>query len=143
MLEVEPERSSVGELVEPPLEPWLHLGGAGKQHLHRGRHPLAYPGRSRYVQRSGAVGELAVQHQERQTAEVVAVQVRRQHRPDLVGIVMLLLQGDQGGGAAVSRTSPPSSSERCSRMHAWKRPPLPKASPDPMNLTWTGRLLTP
>jgi hypothetical protein len=55
------------------------------------------------VQRSGAVAELAVQDQERQAAEVVAVQVRHQHQPDLVGIVALLLQGDQGGGAAVQQ----------------------------------------
>jgi hypothetical protein len=47
------------------------------------------------VQWSGTVGELAVQHQERHTAEVVAVQVRHQHQPDPVGIVVLLLQGDQ------------------------------------------------
>jgi hypothetical protein len=49
------------------------------------------------------VGELAVQHQERHAAEVVAMQVRQQHQPDLVGIVVLLLQGDQGGGAAVQQ----------------------------------------
>jgi hypothetical protein len=49
------------------------------------------------------VGELAVQDQERQAPEVVAVQVRHQHQPDLVGIVALLLQGDQGGGAAVQQ----------------------------------------
>jgi hypothetical protein len=49
------------------------------------------------------VGELAVQHQERQAAEVVAVQVRHRHQPDLVGIVVLLLEGDQGGGAAVQQ----------------------------------------
>jgi len=55
------------------------------------------------VQRSGPVGELAVQHQERQAAEVIAVQVGQQHQPDLVGIVALLLQGDQRGGAAVQQ----------------------------------------
>jgi glutamate dehydrogenase/leucine dehydrogenase len=55
------------------------------------------------VQGSGAVAELAVQDQERQAAEVVAVQVRHQHQPDPVGILPLLLQGDQGGGAAVQQ----------------------------------------
>jgi hypothetical protein len=55
------------------------------------------------VQRSGAVGELAVQDQEREAAEVVAVQVRHQHQPNLVGILALLLEGDQRGGAAVQQ----------------------------------------
>jgi hypothetical protein len=31
------------------------------------------------------------------------MQVRQQHQPDLVGIVVLLSQGDQGGGAAVQQ----------------------------------------
>jgi len=55
------------------------------------------------VQGSGAVGELAVQDQERQAPEVVAVQVRHQHQPDLVGILVLLFEGDQRGGAAVQQ----------------------------------------
>jgi hypothetical protein len=49
------------------------------------------------------VGELAVQDQEREAAEVVAVQVRHQHQPNLVGILALLLEGDQRGGAAVQQ----------------------------------------
>jgi glutamate dehydrogenase/leucine dehydrogenase len=47
------------------------------------------------VQGSGAVAELAVQDQERQAAEVVTMQVRHQHQPDLAGIVALLFDGDQ------------------------------------------------
>jgi hypothetical protein len=39
----------------------------------------------------------------RQAAEVVAVQVRHQHQPELVGVMVLLLQGDQGRGAAVQQ----------------------------------------
>jgi hypothetical protein len=88
------------------------------------------------------VAELAVQDQERQAAEVVAVQVRHQHQPDPVGILPLLLQGDQGGGAAVQQDVAILAGAR-SRMHAWKRPPLPKASPEPTNRTWTGCLVTP
>jgi hypothetical protein len=34
---------------------------------------------------------------------VVAVQVRHQHQPNLVGIVALLLEGDQRGGTAVQQ----------------------------------------
>jgi hypothetical protein len=49
------------------------------------------------------VGELAVQDQEREAAEVVAVQVRHQHQPNLAGILALLVEGDQGRGAAVQQ----------------------------------------
>jgi hypothetical protein len=89
--------------MEVHREASLHPGGAGKQHLHRRLHPLAYPGWAGDVQGSGAVGELAVQHQERHAAEVVAVQVRHQHQPYLAGILPLLLEGDQRGGAAVQQ----------------------------------------
>ena len=66
-------RLPVGELVEVDREPAPHPGGAGKQHLHRRLHPLAHPGWAGHVQGLGAVAELAVQGQERQAAEVVAV----------------------------------------------------------------------
>jgi hypothetical protein len=102
-LEAEAERLPVGEFVEVHREPAPHPGGAGKQHLHRRLHALADPGWAGDVRGSGAVGELAVQDQEREAAEVVAVQVRHQHQPNLVGILALLLEGDQRGGAAVQQ----------------------------------------
>jgi hypothetical protein len=49
------------------------------------------------------VAELAVQHQQRHAADVVAMQLPQQHQPDLVGVVVLLRAGDQRGGAAVQQ----------------------------------------
>jgi len=80
---------------------------------------LAVPGARRPGdgERPGAAGELPVGDQEGQPAEMVAVQVRDEHRGDLAGLTP--------------------SGRRW--MHAWSRPPLPNASPLPAKVTVTPR----
>ncbi len=89
-------------LVELEREPAACRGRAGEHHLHR--RPHAFPGARRpgHDQRPGAFADqLAVQDQERQPAEVIAVQVAQQHRVDGVGRDPVAAHADERGGAAV------------------------------------------
>jgi hypothetical protein len=47
------------------------------------------------AQRLGAVGELAIQDQERQPAEVITVQMRNEDRADLLRVEVAAPQGRQ------------------------------------------------
>lgn len=74
---------------------------AGEQCLHRGVQPGLGARRSEHPQRLGAATELAIQHEEGQPAEVVAVQVRNHHAGDGAGVDALGLERGQAGRAAV------------------------------------------
>src|SRR5215211_2535185 len=141
-LEVEPQRLAVGELVKVHGEPSLYLGGAGKQHLHRRLHPLAHPagpatcrGRVRWVNwpsriRNGRPPKWSPCRCDTSTS------------PIWLGSWCCCFRAIREEAPQSSRTSP-SWPGACSRMQAWKRPPLPKASPEPTNLTWIARVVTP
>jgi len=81
----------------------LHAARPGKQDLHRLLEPGTGAGWAEDGEVVGAAAELSVEHQERQAAEVVAVQVGDQHRLDLVGVDLLLAQRGQAGRSAVQQ----------------------------------------
>ncbi|HZD75309.1 MAG TPA: hypothetical protein VE776_15690 [Actinomycetota bacterium] len=87
------------------------------------------------------MGELAVQHQERHAAEVVAMQVRHRHQPDPGGVVPLLLQGHQRGRATVQEHvgGVAGGVEQDARLEAAA---VAEGVTGPMNMTCIGRLLT-
>jgi hypothetical protein len=64
------------------------------------------------------VGELAVQDQERQPAEVVTVQVGDRHRADGVRVQPLGLERHQAGGAAVNQQHLPPGGQADARLPA-------------------------
>ena len=94
------------------------------------------PGRTGDEERGGAAGELAVEDQEREPAEVVPVQVGHEHRADLARVE------PQARRKAVSDVAPQSSRTGAGQrvmpeVDAGLEPasPLPNASPDPANVT--------
>jgi hypothetical protein len=60
----------------------LHPARAGEQHLHRLCEPGTGAGRASHHQRRGPARELAVEYQERQAPEMVAVQMGHHHHVD-------------------------------------------------------------
>ena len=77
-------------------------GRAGEEHLHRRPDALAGADRADDGQRLVAVAvELGVEEEERQAAEMVAVEVRQHHRVDAVGVDPEPLQRDERGGAEI------------------------------------------
>jgi len=84
---------------KPPLD----VAGAREEGLHRLAEPIGrawWPGDQ---QRHGAAGELAVKDEERQPAEVVAVQVCECDRADSSRVKSLGFEPGQAGGAAVGQ----------------------------------------
>lgn len=84
-------------------EPALRLAGAREQRLHclgQPRPDARWPG---HLQRRGPAGELAVEDQERQPAEMVTVQVGHCHGIDGPRIQPLGLERHQAGSAAIDQ----------------------------------------
>lgn len=77
--------------------------GAGEQAFHGVGQPPGGPGRPHDRERHGAAGQLPVEDQEREAAEVIAVQVGDEHGGDLAGVEPEPLQRGQRGGAAVQQ----------------------------------------
>src|SRR5581483_12004721 len=96
--------------------------GAGEEDLHRLRDPGARAGRARDRQRRLAAAELAVQDQERDPAEVVAVEVAQAHPADRRRVEAGALEGDQGGGAAVEQEAPAGAVHAEARLQPAARP---------------------
>jgi hypothetical protein len=92
-----------GQFQESHVKPLLRPRRSGKEHLHRLADAHLHAGRSGDRQRPGTPRELAVEDQERQTAEVVAVQVRQQHRVHRIRIDAEPLHRDQRRRAAVDQ----------------------------------------
>ena len=89
----------------------VHPARAREQHLHRRSEPISGAGRARQHQRRRPSGELSAQNQERQSSEVVAVQMRDHDCVDRIRVDPLGLQGNQAGGAAVHQQRLPGRSK--------------------------------
>ncbi len=100
------DRHAVRELQELDREAPRDRGGAGKEDLHRRLHALAHAGRARDGERHGPAPELPVEDQERERAEVVAMQVREGDRADRRRIDVGPPHGDERGGPAVDEQAP-------------------------------------
>ena len=74
------------EFDDVDREPAGHAGRPGEEAFHRVGQPPGGAGRGHDGQWLGAAGELPVEDQEREAAEVVAVQVGDEHGGDLAGI---------------------------------------------------------
>ena len=94
-------RRALGQLDEVGGETPGHRRRAREEHLHRRLDAGADARRARDDQRPRAPAELAIQHEERHAAEVVAVQVAQDDPADLARIDAGALQRDERGGAAV------------------------------------------
>jgi hypothetical protein len=95
------EIDAIGQLGEPDVESPPDGRRARKEHLHRLAHAGLDAGRSHHDERARAPRELAVEDQERDAAEVIAVQVGEDHRVDRRGIDAEAAHRNQGRRAAV------------------------------------------
>ncbi|AGP55671.1 hypothetical protein M271_20635 [Streptomyces rapamycinicus NRRL 5491] len=91
----------VGVDQDVDVEAPSHPARAGEQRFHRPRQPVTGPGRADHGQITGAAPELPVEDEERQTAEVVTVQMGDQGRVDVVGFDPLPAHRRQAGRATV------------------------------------------
>jgi hypothetical protein len=93
-------------------------------HLHRRDDPLPDTCRAGDRQRPDAAGELAVQDQERDATEVVAVKMGHHHRVHLGRVQALLSHGDQARRPAVHQQR----HAGATHLHAClEQPPPPKS----------------
>jgi hypothetical protein len=99
---------------ETPVRP----AGTREQRLHR--RSKACPGSRRpgHQKRRRPAGELAIQYQEGQPAEMITMQVRHRHRIDRVRGQALRLGRYQAGGAAVDQQHLPLASHVNTRLPA-------------------------
>jgi hypothetical protein len=86
-------------------EPGRSPGGAREQDLHRCRHPLPDARRAGDHERALAPAELAVEDEEGNAAEVVAVEMREEDAADGSRVDARALHPDEGRGAAVDQDS--------------------------------------
>src|SRR5713101_7473003 len=97
-------RRAGNDLDDPP---WISPGNRGrsrKEDFERGVETLARPRRSRDEERTRtAAQEMAVHHQENDTAEMVAMQMAEQDALDSIGIDTSCLKGRERGGAAIEQ----------------------------------------
>jgi hypothetical protein len=91
------------ELDDLDGEPALGGGRSGVEGFHRLVQAVAGSGRAEYGECLAAAGELTVQDQEGQPAEVIAVQVAEHDRVDLAGVEVLGFHRGQAGGPAVNQ----------------------------------------
>ncbi len=93
-------RSQFGDL---DAEPAAGGRGAGEQELHGLTEAAGGSRRAGDGKRLDATGELPVEDEEGQAAEVVAVQVGDEHGTDLAGVESQALEGAERRGAAVQQ----------------------------------------
>jgi hypothetical protein len=86
-------------------EPGRSPGGAREQDLHRCRHPLPDARRAGDHERALAPAELAVEDEEGNASEVVAVEMREEDAADRSGVDARTLHADEGRGATVDQDS--------------------------------------
>ena len=97
-------RNAHRDLFDPPGKAPFRAGRFGKEHFQRRIEPRPRPRRTGDQQRLFPAGEkLRVEQEERQPAEMIAVQMREDDRVDAVGIDALPFQRRHGRGAAVDQ----------------------------------------
>src|SRR5690606_2571949 len=92
------------EFVEARTEGALYAGGTGKRRFHLALEPARQARRSGDQQgRSAPGGELPVQHERRDAAEMIGVEMGDQDRVDRIGIDAEPLYADHRACAAVDQ----------------------------------------
>ena len=97
------DRAAIGMFCHADLEAAPDGTGAGKHRLHGLFEPGTGTGRTDDGEVTGAAAELPIEHEKRDTAEMIAVQVTDQHRVDLVRVELLLAHRGQAGRTAVEQ----------------------------------------
>ncbi len=133
------ERATAGVFDDMDSEAPLHATRPGKQDLHGLLEPDTGAGWAKDGEVVGTAAKLPIEHQERQAAELVAVQVSDQHRLDLVGVDLLLAQRGQLVALKSSSTLGATAEWAARAIQVWNRPPEPNASPLPTVVTRTTR----
>jgi hypothetical protein len=96
-------RPAVLEHDEMHREAPRRARGPGKEHFHRRGHPLDDAGRARDRERRGPPAELAVEDEEREATEVIAVEVRHDDGTDRRRIHPCSLERDERRRATVDK----------------------------------------
>ncbi len=130
-------------LDDTNAEPALHRARAGVEDLHRLFEPTLRTGWADDGEVSGPPPELPVQHEERQTAEVVAVQVAHGHGIDSVRVDLLLRSAVRLVAPQSSSTAGGEAGPGARALQVWNRPPEPNASPLPATVTRISRSSCP